>query len=634
MSQSVAADRAFETARISIAIVLAALLATSALAGSQIVANTAALSTASPYATQVGLMVLKRGGNAIDAAVAVAFALAVANPQAGNLGGGGFLVYYDAKSSAVWTLDFREVAPGAAKRDMFVMPDGAIAPALRTGPLASGVPATVAGLEAMHKKFGSKPWKELLQPAIALARDGVATDGQLTSDLEEARKERHIDTLPATAALFYPKGTALQAGTRFVQADLASTMTRLADAGARDFYEGALAEQMVAAVQKAGGILSHKDLREYAPLWRAPIRIHFRDVDIYTMAPPAAGGLVIGEALGILNGYDLASTGFQTPRSLHLLVEAERRAYIDRNKYLGDPATVRIPYRDILSESRAAAWRSSINPDRATPTSTLVEPGTTAAVESSQTTHFTIADAQGNVAALTTTLDDKFGSGFLVPGLGFFLSDAMDEFTVAPGKPNRDGLEQGSANSIESKKRMASSMSPTIVLKNGKPFLALGTRGGPSIPTTVLQVLLNVLVYDKPLFEAIAAPRFHHQAQPDQVEYENLLAPAATIKALGAMGHGVLIAPEPIGDVQALMSAAERSSPSPIPAARARPYPGLLMRRTPVGAAMIASVASCGKNPVSTTPAMARRPSTTSAMSLFCGTRMSTIRFPSSVTRG
>ncbi len=529
------------------------LTAPTAFAGSEVVATNAALSTASPYATQVGLMVLKHGGNAIDAAVAVSFALAVAHPQAGNIGGGGFLVYYDAKSGAVWTLDFREVAPAAAKPNMFLLPDGSIAPASRTGPLASGVPGTIAGLEAMHKKFGSRPWKELLQPAISLARDGVATDQRLADDLEQVRKERNIDAFPATAALFYPKRIALPAGTRFVQPDLAATLTRLADLGPRDFYEGALADQIVAAVQKAGGSLSHKDLREYAPVWRAPICIRFRDADICTMAPPSAGGIVVGETLSILSGYDLISSGFQTPESLHLIVEAERRAYIDRNKYLGDPSTVRIPYRDLFSETRAAAWRSSIRPDLATPTTTLAEPGTTAIVESSQTTHFTIADAQGNVAAVTITLDDKFGSGFVVPGLGFLLNDAMDDFTVAPGKPNGDGLMQGIANAIEPKKRMASSMSPTIVLKNGKPFLALGTRGGASIPTTLLQVLLNVLVYDKSLFGAIAAPRFHHQAQPDQIEYEMLLAPRPTIDALNAMGYGVIAAPEPIGDVHALM---------------------------------------------------------------------------------
>jgi gamma-glutamyltranspeptidase / glutathione hydrolase len=529
--------------------------ASSAFAGSEVVATNAALATASPYATQAGLMVLKHGGNAIDAAVAVSFALAVAHPQAGNIGGGGFLVYYDAKSGAVWTLDFREVAPEAAKRNMFVLPDGSIAPASRTGPLAIGVPGTVAGLEAMHRKFGTRPWKELLQPAIALARDGVATDQQLTDDLTQARKERSIDGLPATAALFYPKHDPLPAGTRFIQPELASTLTRLADFGPRDFYEGNLADGIVAAIQKSGGILSHRDLREYAPVWRAPIRIRFRDVDIYTMAPPGAGGIVIGEALNILSGYDLVSTGFQTPKSIHLIAEAERRACIDRNKYLGDPSTVRIPYRDLLSDSRAAAWRSSIKPDRVTPTTTLAEPGATAVAESSQTTHFTIADAQGNVAAVTTTLDDKFGSGFVVPGFGFFLNDAMDDFSVASGKPNGEGLVQGIANAIEPKKRMASSMSPIIVLKNSKPLLAMGTRGGPRIPTTMLQVLLNFLVYDKPIFDAIAAPRFHQQAEPDQIEYERLLTPNATIEALGAMGHGVSIVAEPIGDVQALMFA-------------------------------------------------------------------------------
>jgi gamma-glutamyltranspeptidase/glutathione hydrolase len=304
-------------------------------------------------------------------------------------------------------------------------------------------------------------------------------------------------------------------------------------------------------VQQAGGKLSHGDFREYAPVWRAPIRVTFRDCDIYLMPPPAAAGLVIGEALNILGGYDLPAAGFQTPKALHLIAEAERRAYVDRNKYLGDPATVRIPYRELLSETRAVAWRSSINPDRVTPTVTLAEPGSNPAVEGEHTTHFTIADAEGNVAALTTTLNDNFGSGFIVPGLGFFLNNEMDDFTPAPGKPNRYGLIQGTANAIEPRKRMASSMSPTIVLKKGKPYLALGTRGGPTIPTSVLQVLLNVIVYQKPLYEAIAAPRYHHQATPDQIYYERS-APRATIDALNAMSHSV-VQRDDIGDIHALM---------------------------------------------------------------------------------
>lgn len=528
-------------------------IAPNSLAGSQATASKAALSTVSPYATQVGLNVLKHGGNAIDAAVAVSFVLAVAHPQAGNIGGGGFLVYYEAKSRGVWTLDFREVAPAAAKRDMYVQPDGSISSNSQTGPLAAGVPGTIAGLDAMHRKFGTRPWKELVHPAIVLAREGVATDARLERDLESARTKRKIDQFPSTAALFFPNGKPLPASSRLVQNDLAATLTRIAEFGARGFYTGPLADQIVRAVQQAGGNLSHRDLREYAPTWRAPIRVGFRDCDIYLMPPPSAGGLLIGETLNILNSYDLAAAGFQTAKALHLIAEAERRAYIDRNKYLGDPATARIPYRELLSDTRAAAWRNTISAERVTPTITLAEPGSTPVAETDHTTHFTIADAEGNVVALTTTLNDNFGSGFVVPGLGFLLNDEMDDFTPAPGTPNRYGLVQGTVNAIGPRKKMASSMSPTIVLKNGKPYLALGTRGGPTIPTSVLQVLLNVIVYGKPLDEAIAAPRYHHQATPDQIYYESS-APRQIVDALNAMGHSV-VQRDDIGDIHALMFA-------------------------------------------------------------------------------
>ncbi|HKO56117.1 MAG TPA: gamma-glutamyltransferase [Thermoanaerobaculia bacterium] len=523
------------------------LLAANAHAGSQAVASHAALSTVSPYATQVGLSILRRGGNAIDATVAVAFALAVAHPQAGNIGGGGFLLYYDAKTKAVWSLDFREVAPLGATRDMFAKEPAAS----QTGALAVGVPGTVAGLEAMHARFGTLEWKDLIAPATRLARDGVKTDATLEADLAAARSKRHIEQFGATAALFFPNDRPLPAGSKLVQADLAATLERISVFGARELYEGDTAKKLVEGVRTAGGLIGYRDLRDYAPVWRSPIRLKFRGYDIYTMAPPSAGGLVMGESLNILSGYDLAAAGFQTSASIHLIAEATRRAYIDRNKYLGDPASARIPYRELLSTERASQWRASIDAKKSTPTHLLAEPGTSVA-EGQHTTHFTIADEQGNVAAMTTTLNDNFGSGFIVPGLGFFLNNEMDDFTTAPGKPNRAGLVQGSANAIEPGKRMASSMSPTIVLRNDKPYLALGTRGGPTIPTSVLQVLLNVIVYRKPLGEAIAAPRYHQQSEPEDIAFETGRAPKALLDALNAMGHGVF-GREPIGDVHAIL---------------------------------------------------------------------------------
>ncbi len=519
-------------------------------AGSNIVARTAALSTASPYATNVGLSVLKHGGNAIDAAVAVEFALAVVHPQAGNIGGGGFLVYYDARTKGTWVIDFRETAPAAATRDMFLQPDGKVSPDIRTGPKSAAVPGTVAGLAAAHDRFGSRLWKELLAPAIALARDGFPVDQQLATDLGDGMNERKIDEIQSTRAIFYPEGKPLAAGTKLVQSDLAATLERIAAAGAAGFYSGDTATRMIDSIKAAGGIISDRDLRDYKPVWRAPLKIAFGNYAIYTVPPPSAGGVVLAEALNILSGYDLASIGFQTPASIHLQAEAERRAAIDRNRYIGDPTGSRIPYRDLLSANRAAQWRTSIDLKRATPTVTLTEPAASVA-EGKHTTHFSIVDGEGNIVSLTTTLNENFGSGYVVGGCGFFLNNSMDDFSAGAGKPNRYGMVQSSANAIEPGKRMVSSMTPSIVFRSGRPFMVLGTRGGPAIPTTVLQVLLNVIVYNKSLADAVAAPRYHQQGMPEDIYYEQDRTPKALPDSLGAMGHGVR-AREPIGDVHAI----------------------------------------------------------------------------------
>ncbi|HYK04010.1 MAG TPA: gamma-glutamyltransferase [Thermoanaerobaculia bacterium] len=483
-------------------------------ASAQVTAKHAALSTAHPLATKAGLGILQKGGTAADAAVAVALTLAVVHPQAGNLGGGGFLVYYDAQSRGIWTLDFREAAPRLAKRGMFDKTPVA-------GALAAGVPGTVAGLEALHTKFGTRPWKALFVPAIALAREGTREDAELASDIETARKERKLD-IPKTHPL----------------PELATTLQRLADAGARDFYDGALAEKLVEDVRAAGGMVGFRDLREYQAQWRAPIKMRYGVYEIYTIPPPSGGGVVIGEVLNILANDDLAASGFQSPKSLHLLVEAQRRGTIDRLRYIGDPLGARIPYRDLLSQKRAELWRKTIDPARVTPTSTLSEPRELS-TEGEHTTHFTIADAQGNVAAVTTSLGDNFGSGFVVPSLGIFLNNAMGDFTSG-------------ANALDPLKRPASPISPVIVLREGKPFLALGTRGGAAIPTTIVQVFLNVVVYGKSLTDAVAAPRYHQQATPEEVFYERGRASMPTIEALNKMGHGVS-SRDSIGDVHAIL---------------------------------------------------------------------------------
>jgi gamma-glutamyltranspeptidase / glutathione hydrolase len=524
--------------------------ATPAFAGSTVVAKKAALATASPYSTSVGLSVLRNGGNAIDAAVAVSFALAVVHPQAGNLGGGGFLVYYDAKTKAIWTLDFSETAPLASKIDMYILGDGNPGPGSRTGARAAGVPGTVAGLATAHERFGSRPWKELLGPAISLAREGVRVDEELHRELNEENEERKISQFTATAATFFPDGKAIAIGSKLAQPELAGTLERIAASGSTEFYEGETARRIVEETRKGGGIISFRDLRDYKAAWRAPVKLTFGDYQIYSMAPPSAGGLIIGEVLNILSGFDLAAAGYQTARSIHLQAEAARRAYIDRNQYIGDPTTTRIPYRELLSKTRAEHWRKSIDPRHTTPTATLAKPEL-AAVESDHTTHFSIVDVEGNIASLTTTLNENFGSGFVVPRVGFFLNNEMDDFTTAPGKANRYGMVQSAVNAIEPGKRMASSMTPTLVMKNGKPFMTLGTRGGPTIPTTILQVLLNVIVFGKSLPDAVAAPRFHHQALPEEIFYEQGRAPEPLLEQIRALGHG-LRARDSIGDVHAI----------------------------------------------------------------------------------
>ena len=498
---------------------LAAVLFLSALTiHAQVTAKKAALSTAHPLATKAGLAVLQKGGTAADAAVAVAFTLAVVHPQAGNLGGGGFAVYYDAPTRGIWALDFRETAPRAATRAMYAK-NAALA---RSGALAAGVPGTVAGLDALHEKFGTRDWKELLAPAIALAREGSRDDAEIAADLEEVRRERNLDL---------PKSHPLP--------ELAATLQRLADEGAKDFYDGDIAKKIVEGIRAGGGNLGHRDLREYAPLWRAPFKLNYGPYEIYTLPPPSAGGLVIGEVLNILANDDLAATGFQTVKTLHLLIEAQRRANIDRMRYVGDPHGERIPYRELLSQNRAELWRNSIDPARVIATKSLTEPRALTQEAREHTTHFTIADSHGNVVSLTTGLGDNFGSGFVVPSLGFFLNNAMGNFTSGP-------------NALDPLERPASPMSPVIVVRDGKPFLALGTRGGDGIAPTILQVFLNVVVYGKSLTDAVAAPRYHHQGVPEEMFYEKTRADKGTLDAMNRMGHASK-ARDAIGDVHAIL---------------------------------------------------------------------------------
>jgi gamma-glutamyltranspeptidase/glutathione hydrolase len=485
------------------------LIAASSYAGGTVTAKKAAVSTDHPLATKAGLAVLQRGGTAADAAVTVALTLEVVRPQSGGLGGGGFATYYDAETHGVWTLDFRETAPRQANKDT------------RTGAAAGAVPGTLAGLQALHERFGKRAWKELVEPAALLAREGAREDAELAEAVANAKKSRQLE-LPG----------------KLPTPELAATLQRIAEHGARDLYHGELAKKLVEGARASGGVIGFRDLADYAPVWRAPLKLVYGDLEIYSVPPPSGGGMVIGETLTILAGDDLRASGFQTPRTLHLLLEAQRRAFIDRSRYVADPATARIPYRELLSRRRGDQWRGTIG-DRVVATATLAEPRELVA-EGEHTTHFTIVDEKGNVLALTTSLGDDFGSGFLVPSLGFFLNSANADFSAT--RPNE----------IAPGKRPVSSLAPTIVLHDGRPFLAIGSAGGSAIPTTIVQVFLNVVVHGKSLPDAVAAPRYHHAGTPDEMVVERVRAPQATVDALNAKGHSVSLR-DSVGAVHAIL---------------------------------------------------------------------------------
>jgi gamma-glutamyltranspeptidase / glutathione hydrolase len=495
-----------------------------------------------PLATEVGARILEQGGNAVDAAVAVGFAMAVVYPEAGNIGGGGFIVarFADGKTVA---LDFREVAPGRATRDMFVDAEGKVTDKSLNGHLASGVPGAVAGLYEMHQKHGSMPWKNLVQPAIDLAQNGFVVDEHLSRAI--GNDERLID-FPASAKLLLRNGKAPAPGTRLDNPDIAKTLRRIAERGRDGFYTGETADLIVAEMEKGGGLISHSDLANYKPKWRTPIEFSYRNHKVYSMAPASSGGLTIGITLNILSGYDIKALGPRSPERYHLIAEASRRAFADRNHFLGDPDVVTIPFDMLLSKQYADRQRASISRAHATP-STSVRAGIPVA-ENIHTTHWSVVDRNGNAVALTTTLNGLHGSGVTVEGAGFLLNNEMDDFTSKVGEPNMFGLVQGEANAIAPGKRMLSAMTPTIVVDpTGKTLLVTGARGGPRIISAVLQIVSNVIDHGMGLPEAVNAPRIHHQHLPDQLYYEREGFDAATVAALAQKGHKM----QPLGAVAA-----------------------------------------------------------------------------------
>lgn len=484
----------------------------------------------SALASAAGIEVLQAGGNAVDAAVAVGFALAVTYPYAGNLGGGGFMVVRmaDGRTAA---LDYREVAPLAATRNMFVDSAGRLTDRSLVGHLASGVPGSVAGLAAALERFGTLPLSRVLAPAIRLAREGFVVDSALSASLAE---ERGRIARFAGAALFFPGGEVIRPGARLVQADLARSLDLIAERGPLAFYDGPIAELLVAEMRRGGGILTREDLRRYRPKWREPLVGTYRGHRLVTMPPPSSGGITVIESLNILEALGPLPPFGSAPH-LHLLAEAFRRSFVDRNARLADPDFARVPLAELTS--KAYARRLARNIDRARAS---VTPAFRAVREAQHTTHFSVVDPAGNAVATTTTINDGYGSGVWIPGGGFFMNNEMDDFATQPGTPNLYGLVQGEANAVQPGKRMLSSMAPTIVLDpSGQVLLVLGAAGGPTIITSVAQVILNVVEHHMTLADAMRAPRMHHQSLPDEVRVERGDFADSTLARLRAMGHTI-----------------------------------------------------------------------------------------------
>jgi gamma-glutamyltranspeptidase / glutathione hydrolase len=489
--------------------------------------DSAMVASNEPLASRVGVAVLRAGGNAVDAAVAVGFALAVTYPEAGNLGGGGFMLVRmaDGRTAA---FDYREMAPAAATRDLFSRPD-ARRDASRVGHLASGVPGSVAGMAMAHARFGRLPWRDVVAPALALARDGFVVDSAMQAALEGGRE---LICRFSGCSVFFPGGQVLMAGSRFIQPALAATLSRIADQGPAGFYSGPTAEAIAGEMRRGGGLITEADLAAYRAIERKPLEGTFRDRRVLAMPPVSSGGVALLEALNVLETWPaLAPPG--SPQGAHQLGAVLQRAYVDRNAHIGDPAFVSVPADVLTSKAYAKRVRAGIADDRATPT----PPNALPLKDGPETTHYNVVDAAGNAVATTTTINDLFGSGVYVPEAGLFLNDEMDDFAGRPGQPNAYGLVQGDANAIAPGKRMLSSMTPVMVLgADGRPELLAGARGGALIISAVLQIVLNVVEHRMPLAQAIAAPRWHHQALPDTLRYEEGGASDATLDALRRMG--------------------------------------------------------------------------------------------------
>jgi gamma-glutamyltranspeptidase/glutathione hydrolase len=512
-----------------------------------LVADRAMVVSAREEASKIGVEILKQGGNAFDAMMATEMALAVTFPFAGNLGGGGFMVYRMADGQ-IGSLDYREKAPLAASKDMYLDKDGNVIPQLSTlGILASGVPGTLAGIFEAQAKFGKLNPKQVLQPVIDLARNGYVVTKNQAESLKNHRKIFIDVNGPNT---FF--GKEIKEGDTLKQPALANTLERIANKGKNEFYKGETAKILVNHFQKNGGIISKKDLIQYKAVWRDPIVFPYRDLKVISMAPPSSGGITLGQIMSMLEPYPLKKLGHHSSEYIQVLVEAERRAYADRNHYLGDPDFVNIPTKQLLDATYLKSRMSSFSFEKASK-STDIARGDLSFSESMETTHYSIVDADGNAVSVTTTLNGAYGSKVYLEELGFFMNNEMDDFSAKAGVPNMFGLVGTEANSIAPSKRMLSSMTPTIVEKDGKLAMVVGTPGGSTIITSVLQTILNVYEFDMGMQEAVNAPRFHHQWLPDLVNFEPKAFGADLIRTLKSRGYLINESPSPIiGKVDAI----------------------------------------------------------------------------------
>jgi len=487
-------------------------------------------------AADVGVSVLQKGGNAVDAAVAVGFALAVTHPFAGNIGGGGYMLIRLADGRAAF-IDFRERAPEKSSRDMYLDAAGNLTRDSIEGWRSSGVPGTVRGFEMALTKYGKRSWAESLAPAIELAK-GFPVSYAMSESLKGSRS---LASAPESKRIFQKSGAFFQMGETLAQPELAATLQRLAKNGPNEFYEGETATRFAAEMEKHGGLITVADLKSYKAIERAPLTGRYKGYTVITAPPSSSGGIAVLEMMGILEGTGYEKAGAGSASAIHWGAEAMRRAYADRNTYLGDPAFVKVPITGLLDPAYHARLRASIDPERATP-SEQVRPGRPVGSEQLETTHFTVVDAEGNAVACTFTLNGGYGNGITVPGLGFLLNNEMDDFSAKPGSPNMFGLVQGEANAIAPGKRPLSSMSPTIVVKDDKLFMTAGAPGGSRIPTAVLQVILNVIDFGMNVQDAVDAPRFHHQWLPDTLSLERGISPD-TVAILKSRGYDVDYAP-------------------------------------------------------------------------------------------